>query len=161
MDYAYKDGTAIMPNKDVVGRNGAQHPARILTEWSCAELKAIGVIPYRVIYKNRDPILYDLSDAVTEIGAGEVTVTHGGVERPLADAKAALIESVKNSARRLLNNNDWYVVRLAEKSIALPAPITTYRDAVRAVTSTVEDEVGAAAYISDLAAITIAWPDEV
>ena len=160
MEFAYKNGTVIKPNKDVVGEDGVKHPGRILTDWSRDELGAIGVIPRRVIYENRDSALYVLSDAVTEISADEVTVTHGGVARPLDEAKAGMTKSVKGDAKARLTGTDWYVTRLAEKTTAIPAPITTYRNAVRAVTDDVEGQIDAAASVSALAAITIIWPDE-
>lgn len=159
MDFAYQNGTPIQPNKDVRGSDKIAYPARILTDWSRDELRAIGVIQRRVIYENSDPVLYVLSDAVTEISASEVTVTHGGVARPLAEAKAGMTKSVKGEAKARLSETDWYVTRFAENSTVIPAPITTYRSAVRAVTDDVEGQIDAAASVSALAAITISWPD--
>ena len=160
MEFAYKNGTVIKPNKDVVGEDGVKHPARILSDWSRDELRAIGVIQRRVIYENSDPVLYVLSDAVTNISEDEVTVTHGGIERSLADATAGLIKSIKMEAEGRLSRTDWYVIRLVEKSTTIPAKITTYRDAVRAAVNAAEDQMKVTASISDLAAITISWPDE-
>jgi len=161
MEFSYTDGLTVNPNKDVVAANGVKHPARILVDWSRDELQAIGVIQRRVVYENRDPLLYILSDAVTDIGEDEVVVTHGGVERPLADAKAAMTKDIKDQAQARLSDTDWYVTRLAEKTTAIPSSITTYRNAVRAVTDDVEGQIDAAASISALAAITISWPDAV
>ena len=45
---------------------------------------------------------------------------------------------------------DWYVVRKAEKSTAIPTAITTYRDAVRTACDTREKEIDAC---SDTAAL--------
>ena len=157
MDFSYADGSAVNPNKDVVAANGLKHPARILTDWSQNELKAIGVIQRREVYGNRDPILYVLSSAVTEIGEDEVVVTHGGVEKPLADAKAAMTKDIKDQAKSRLVSTDWYVTRLAEKATAIPAAITTYRDAVREVTDDIETQIDAAASVSALAAISTNW----
>ena len=36
---------------------------------------------------------------------------------------------------------DWYVVRKAEKSTAIPTAITTYRDAIRTACNTRETEI--------------------
>jgi hypothetical protein len=161
MEFAYKNGTVINPNKDVVGEGGVKHPSRILADWSRDELQAIGVVQRREVHENRDPLLYVLSDAVIDIGEDEVVVTHSGIARPLADAKAAMTKDIKDQARARLSDTDWYVTRLAEKTTAIPAPITTYRNAVRAVTNTVEGQINAAGSVSALAAITINWPDEV
>ena len=45
--------------------------------------------------------------------------------------KSVLIAKEKGIAGSLLAKYDWYVVRKAEKSTAIPTAITTYRDAVR------------------------------
>jgi hypothetical protein len=50
----------------------------------------------------------------------------------------------------LLARYDWYVVRKAEKSTAIPSAITTYRDAVRTACDTREKEIDAC---SDTAAL--------
>lgn len=160
MEFSYTDGSPINPNKDVRGSDKIAYPARILTEWSREELKSIGVIQRREVQENRDPVLYVLSDAVTEIGEDEVVVTYGGVARPLADAKAAMTKNIKDQAKVRLSETDWYVTRQAENSTAIPALITTYRNAARAVTNTIEDQIESSASISDLAAITINWPVE-
>ena len=50
----------------------------------------------------------------------------------------------------MLARYDWYVVRKAEKSTAIPSAITTYRDAVRTACDTREKEIDAC---SDTAAL--------
>ena len=49
----------------------------------------------------------------------------------------------KATAGSLLAKYDWYVVRKAEKSTAIPTAITTYRDAVRTACDTREKEIDA------------------
>ena len=51
----------------------------------------------------------------------------------------------KVTAGSLLAKYDWYVVRKAEKSTAIPTAITTYRDAVRTACDTREKEIDACA----------------
>lgn len=157
MEFSYTDGSPINPNKDVLGPDRIAYPGRILTEWSREELKSIGVIQRREVQENRDPLLYVLSNPVTDISADEVVVTYSGVARPLADAKAAMTKDIKDQAKVRLSETDWYVTRLAEKSTAIPAAITTYRDAVREVTDDIETQINAAASVSALAAISINW----
>ena len=45
----------------------------------------------------------------------------------------------------LLAPYDWYVVRKAEKSTAIPTAISTFRDAVRTACNTRETEIDACA----------------
>ena len=49
----------------------------------------------------------------------------------LAQLKEKQIEEAKISARILLYNTDWYVIRKAEKSTAIPNDIETQRDNIR------------------------------
>ena len=64
--------------------------------------------------------------------------------------KSVLKTQEKATAGSLLAKYDWYVVRQAEKSTAIPSAITTYRDAVRTACDTREKEIDAC---SDTAAL--------
>ena len=55
--------------------------------------------------------------------------------------KSVLKAQEKTTANSLLAKYDWYVVRKAEKSTAIPSAITTYRDAVRTACNTRETEI--------------------
>ena len=57
--------------------------------------------------------------------------------------KSVLKAQEKANAGSLLAKYDWYVLRKAEKSNALPTAITTYRDAVRTACDTREKEIDA------------------
>ena len=57
--------------------------------------------------------------------------------------KSVLKAQEKATAGTLLARYDWYVVRKAEKSTAIPTAITTYRDAVRTACNTRETEIDA------------------
>ena len=64
--------------------------------------------------------------------------------------KSVLKAQEKATAGSLLAKYDWYVVRKAEKSTAIPTAITTYRDGVRTACDTREKEIDAC---SDTAAL--------
>ena len=55
--------------------------------------------------------------------------------------KSVLKAQEKVTAGTLLARYDWYVVRKAEKSTAIPTAITTYRDGVRTACNTRETEI--------------------
>ena len=57
--------------------------------------------------------------------------------------KSVLKAKEKATAGSLLAKYDWYVVRKAEKSTAIPTAITTYRDGVRTACDTREKEIDA------------------
>ena len=66
-----------------------------------------------------------------------------------ADGNQLIIYRVKTilksqetaTAQSLLSKYDWYVTRKSEKGTAIPAEITTYRDAVRTACNTRETEI--------------------
>ena len=71
--------------------------------------------------------------------------THEGVEYTTLGVKSALKAQEKNTANSLLAKYDWYVVRKAEKSTAIPSSISTFRDGVRTACDTREKEIDACA----------------
>ena len=75
-------------------------------------------------YKKGDPVLDENGDQVVTLGV-----------------KTVLKSQEKAIAGSLLAKYDWYVVRKAEKSTAIPSTITTYRDAVRTACNTRETEI--------------------
>ena len=78
------------------------------------------------------------------------TETIDGVEYTTLGVKSVLKAQEKATAGALLAKYDWYVVRKAEKSTAIPTAITTYRDGVRTACDTREKEIDAC---SDTAAL--------
>ena len=71
--------------------------------------------------------------------------TKDGVEYTNQGVKSVLKAQEKETANSLLAPYDWYVVRKAEKSTAIPTAITTYRDGVRTACDTREKEIDACA----------------
>ena len=67
--------------------------------------------------------------------------TIDGVEYTYLGVKSVLKAQEKATAGSLLAPYDWYVVRKAEKSTAIPTAITTYRDGVRTACNTRETEI--------------------
>ena len=78
--------------------------------------------------ENGDPVLDENGDQVVTLGV-----------------KSVLKVQEKAIAGSYLSKYDWYVVRKAEKSTAIPTAITTYRDGVRTACNTRETEIDACA----------------
>ena len=90
--------------------------------------------------ENGDPVLDENGDQVVTLGV-----------------KSVLKAQEKDIAGSLLAKYDWYVVRKAEKSTAIPTAITTYRDGVRTACDTREKEIDACA---DTAALVILYSNK-
>ena len=72
--------------------------------------------------------------------------------------KTEWVRQTKEIANNKLAVHDWYVTRKAEKSIAIPTNVQTYRDAVRTKCAAIETALNGAA---DLAAFMALFEDTV
>ena len=127
--------------------NDINYPANWLRLSTADEKKALGITEvsdsptYDSRFYNGDGSAKPLADT---------TETINGVEYTTLGIKSVLKAQEKATAGSLLGKYDWYVVRKAEKSTAIPTAITTYRDAVRTACDTREKEIDAC---SDTAAL--------
>ena len=127
--------------------NDIQYPANWLRLSTAEEKAAIGITEVE------DPKVYDSRFYWGNGSAKELddkTETKDGVEYKTLGVKSVLKAQEKVTAGTLLAPYDWYVVRKAEKSTAIPTAITTYRDGVRTACDTREKEIDAC---SDTAAL--------
>ena len=76
----------------------------------------------------------EIDDGDAPDGADTDTVAVEGL-------KTKLIRDIKNQAENELNKTDWYVVRKAEESTAIPSAVTTHRKAVRSKQAEMETSI--------------------
>ena len=117
--------------------NGNQYPSNWLTLTTDAEKKAVGLT------WEADPTPFDSKFYLS-----------AGNPRDVAELKTAWIANTKNTAGLLLSPTDWYVVRKAETTTAIPSNVTTYRTAVRTACANIETSITNAA---DHAAFMALW----
>jgi len=127
--------------------NDIQYPANWLRLSTAEEKTAIGIteVADAPTYDSR---FYEGDGTAKPLD--DKTETIDGVEYKTLGVKSVLKAQEKDTAGSLLAKYDWYVVRKAEKSTAIPTAITTYRDAVRTACDTREKEIDAC---SDTAAL--------
>ena len=99
--------------------------------WGDGTAKAIDDV--NEVDENNDPVLDENGNQVVTLGV-----------------KSVLKAQEKSTAGSLLARYDWYVIRKAETSKAIPTAIKTYRTAVRTACLTRETEIDAC---SDTAAL--------
>ena len=117
--------------------NGNQYPSNWLTLTTDAEKKAVGLT------WEADPTPFDSKFYLS-----------AGNPRDVAELKTAWIANTKNTAGLLLSPTDWYVVRKAETTTAIPSNVTTYRTAVRTACANIEPSI---TYAADHAAFMALW----
>jgi hypothetical protein len=153
------------PRPLVIG--DVQYPARIFSAWTASELAAIGIIEVTFDNSNKKEERWynNTNQSYTyDASAGTVTATYGtATAKAHADTlytaqdetdglgtegevkaeglKTVLIKSVKNQAKALLNQTDWYITRKAEKNTAIPSAITTWRDGIRTKQAAMETSI--------------------
>ena len=150
------DGSPLAVDVAFTTSDGTQYPANWLRLASADEKTALGITEVaddptfdsrfywgngtaktltdtNEVDENGDPLLDEDGDQVVTLGV-----------------KSVLKAQEKTTAGSLLAKYDWYVVRKAEKSTAIPTAISTYRDAVRTACNTRETEIDAC---SDTAAL--------
>ena len=150
-----------------------QYPKAIFTLWTKAEREAIGI--YEVEMNNskkKDEQWYINTNVTYAFGSGKVTGSYGdSTAKKHADTlwtsqdktdgkipdgkdvgdvaveglKTKLIRTVKAQAAGELQNTDWYIVRKADASTAVPSTITTHRAAVRTKCAEMETAITNAA----------------
>ena len=134
--------------------NDVQHPKTIFTRaWTNEERKAIGILPYTYSGSNINNEYYT-STFSDSVGDDAVTRTYtNNAVSDLAELKTNKITGAKSYANQLLSNTDWYVVRNAETSTAIPSEITAFRTAVRTNYAALKTAITDAANVAAVAAL--------
>ena len=155
MAFQLSDGTGIPV--DVPFTIGTtNYPANWLRLSTAEEKTALGIVEVAdpKIYDNRfywsDGSAKELDDVNATYAEdaldgsykkGDLKKDADGNQLIIYGVKTILKSQEKATAQSLLSKYDWYVTRKSEKGTAIPAEITTYRDAVRTACNTRETEI--------------------
>ena len=139
------------------------YPANWLRLSTAQEKKDIGIteVADSPVYDSRfywgDGTAKALDDEDAKDSDGKLIKNEDGSQMVIKGVKSILKEQEKATAGSLLAPYDWYVVRKAEKSTAIPSSISTFRDGVRTACDTREKEIDAC---SDTAALVILYSNK-
>ena len=131
--------------------NDIQYPANWLRLSTAEEKIALGITEvadaptYDSRFYKGDGSAKALDDVNATDENGDPVLDENGDQVVILGVKSILKAQEKVTAQSLLAQYDWYIVRKAEKSIAIPTAITTYRDGVRTACDTREKEIDACA----------------
>ena len=127
--------------------NDINYPANWLRLSTAEEKTALGIteVADDPVYDSRfywgNGTAKTLTDTNEVDDNGDPVLDENGDQLVTLGVKSVLKAQEKNIAGSLLARYDWYVVRKAEKSTAIPTAITTYRDGVRTACTTRETEI--------------------
>ena len=107
------------------------------------ELKSYGF--YNVSIPNHDDKVSKVGDLFFDSSTETFTkvVTDKTWDETLSELKTIQINNYKSQINSKLSITDWYIVRNLETGAAIPADITTARQALRDQVNTVESEINA------------------
>jgi len=80
--------------------------------------------------------------------------------RVLADVKASFTQTVKTQQGSLLTQTDWVIIRKADAGTAVPSDIQTWRDAIRAKATEMEEAIDNAADADAIVALLLVWDSD-
>jgi hypothetical protein len=147
----------IINNPKSMTIDGIQHPRALFTLWTVAERKAVGLVPVTTTGSHLDPTYYteeNESYAIAEDKASVVrTIGTKAADKVLATVKSQQVSHAKVMCNNVLALTDWYIVRKAEASTAIPAKITALRTATRTVYAAVKSAINGAANVGALATV--------
>ena len=146
----YVDSVGLVKTPRGLTIDGIQHPRNIFTQWSKAELAAIGIKPASITavdtrYKNTGELTWNTSGA-------EAVGTYATTDVAVADLKTNMTASVNSIAASILAQSDWMSIRAADGGTAVPSAWATYRTAVRTTVNAKETEIAA---LADVAAVKL------
>jgi hypothetical protein len=148
-------------------KNGTEYGPDELLTLTPQEKQDLGI--YDVAFAPRpDDRFYKVSEEITEFNSSlkVVTVTYTSTPKELEDngatkgLKSQWIAQIKQTANNLLSHTDWMLVRKIERNVDIPAATVTYRAAVIAEATRVEEAIAEAEAIDTFrtAVESLSWP---
>ena len=141
------DGSPLAVDVAFKTSDGTQYPANWLRLASADEKAALKIteVADDPIYDSRfywgDGTAKTLTDTNEVDENGDPLLDENGNQVVTLGVKSVLKAQEKATAGSLLAKYDWYVVRKAETSKAIPTAIKTYRTAIRTACATRETEI--------------------
>ena len=145
--FRYKN-RVITPGRGWSDDEGYKHPGN-WNIWSNAEKTAKGITE---ITEDTPPDsrLYNWSGPDID---GKVTST----AKDLAAVKTGLKKDIQFQQGSELCGSDWAIIRKADKGTVIPSNIQTWRDAIRAKATEMENAIDDAADTDAVAALFVSW----
>ena len=169
------DGKEIKVGYSWVDKSGFKHPYNWSSSWSSDDLTKWGVVIEDDLDTSFDNRFYhgykvdgdgnetdeliprSLDDVQEKDSDGNNLKDADGNNVIAIGLKNYWIAQKKAEASVLLSKTDWYVVRNAEKTTAIPSAVTTERDSIRTACAGVETKITNAA---DLDAFIALFPSD-
>ena len=160
--------------------NDVRYSSQIFTIWTDAQRKELGIVPvvisgshldtnYYIEHNHSDAIAGDGNSVIRTIGVkaadraledvdavdenGNAFLDQYGVQMVTRGLKYNAIQKVKSQQAGYLTQTDWYIIRKADVGTAIPTAIQTFRNAIRADATRIENAITAATTMDEFIAL--------
>ena len=160
--------------------NDVRYSSQIFTIWTDAQRKELGIVPivisgshldtnYYIEHNHTDAVAEDGNSVIRTIGVkaadraledvdavdedGNAFLDDYGVQMVTRGLKYNAIQKVKQQQSGYLSRTDWYIIRKADVGTAIPTAIQTWRDAIRADATRIENAITAAVTMDQFIAL--------
>ena len=160
--------------------NDVRYSSQIFTIWTDAQRKELGIVPivisgshldtnYYIEHNHSDAIAGDGNSVIRTIGVkaadraledvdavdveGNAVLDQYGVQMVTRGLKYNAIQKVKQQQSGYLSRTDWYIIRKADVGTAIPTAIQTFRNAIRADATRIENAITAATTMDEFIAL--------
>ena len=160
--------------------NDVRYSSQIFTIWTDAQRKEFGIVPivisgshldtkYYIEHNHSDAIAGDGNSVIRTIGVkaadraledvdavdedGNALLDQFGVQMVTRGLKYNAIQTVKQQQSGYLSRTDWYIIRKADAGTAIPTAIQTFRNAIRADATRIENAITAATTMDEFIAL--------
>jgi uncharacterized protein YeeX (DUF496 family) len=160
--------------------NDVRYSSQVFTIWTDAQRKELGIVPIVILGSHLDTNYYiehNHTDAVAEDGNSVIrTIGVKAADRALEDVDAVdedgnafldqygiqmvtrglkynAIQKVKQQQSGYLSRTDWYIIRKADVGTAIPTAIQTFRNAIRADATRIENAITAVTTMDEFIAL--------
>ena len=160
--------------------NDVRYSSQVFTIWTDAQRKELGIVPivisgshldtnYYIEHNHTDAVAADGNSVIRTIGVkaadraledvdavdvdGNAVLDHYGVQMVTRGLKYNAIQKVKQQQSGYLSRTDWYIIRKADAGTAIPTAIQTFRNAIRADATRIENAITAATTMDEFIAL--------
>ena len=160
--------------------NDVRYSSQVFTIWTDTQRKELGIVPivisgshldtkYYIEHNHTDAIAEDGNSVIRTIGVkaadraledvdavdvdGNAVLDQYGVQMVTRGLKYNAIQKVKQQQSGYLSRTDWYIIRKADVGTAIPTAIQTFRNAIRADATRIENAITAATTMDEFIAL--------
>ena len=160
--------------------NDVRYSSQVFTIWTDAQRKELGIVPivisgshldtkYYIEHNHTDAVAEDGNSVIRTIGVkaadraledvdavdvdGNAVLDQYGVQMVTRGLKYNAIQNVKQQQSGYLSRTDWYIIRKADVGTAIPTAIQTFRNAIRADATRIENAITAATTMDEFIAL--------